>query len=79
MAPKGLRLNVLLPPLVDSPLLANLSDEARIKLFKNRLLEDLKPAQSCAEAGGFLLGDGASYIHGQAFHADSRVTALGWD
>jgi len=78
-APQGLRLNVLLPPLVDSPLLANLSDDARIRLFKNRLMEDADPASSCAEAGAFLLGDGAGYVHRQAFHADSRVTALGWD
>ncbi|HTB33825.1 MAG TPA: SDR family oxidoreductase, partial [bacterium] len=78
-APQGLRLNVLLPPLVDSPLLANLSDEARARLFKSRLMDDADPAQSCAEAGAFLLGDGSSYVHRQAFHADSRVTALGWD
>jgi len=79
LAPRGLRLNVLLPPLVDSPLLANLSDEARIRLFKNRLMEDPDPAKSCAEAGAFLLGDTAGYVHRQAFHADSRVTVLGWD
>jgi 3-oxoacyl-[acyl-carrier protein] reductase len=79
LAPKGLRLNALLPPLVDSPLLANLSEEARTRLFKNRLLEDPAPAQSCAEAGAFLLGDGSGYVHRQAFHADSRVTTLGCD
>jgi 3-oxoacyl-[acyl-carrier protein] reductase len=78
LAPKGLRLNVLLPPLVDSPLLANLTIEARTRLFKNRLMDDADPALSCAEAGAFLLGAGASYVHRQAFHADSRVTALGW-
>lgn len=78
-APRGLRLNVLLPPLVDSPLLANLSDGARIRLFGNRLMDDPYPAGSCAEAGAFLLGDSAGYIHRQAFHADSRITALGWD
>jgi 3-oxoacyl-[acyl-carrier protein] reductase len=79
LAPGGLRLNVLLPPLVQSRMLENLSDKARVRLFKNRLMEDPDPEQSCAEAGAFLLGDGSSYVHRQAFHADSRVTALGWD
>jgi 3-oxoacyl-[acyl-carrier protein] reductase len=79
LAPPGLRLNVLLPPLVDSPLLANLTPEAHERLFASRLMADPDPAQSCAEAGAFLLSRAASYIHRQAIHADSRVTALGWD
>jgi 3-oxoacyl-[acyl-carrier protein] reductase len=79
LAPRGLRLNALLPPLVPSPLLANLTPEARARLFASRSMDDPDPAASCAEAGAFLLGPGASYIHRQAVHADSRVTALGWD
>jgi 3-oxoacyl-[acyl-carrier protein] reductase len=78
-SPRGLRLNVLLPPLVESPLMARLSDEAKARVFKSRLMDDADPAKSCAEAGAFLLGDAAGYVHRQAFHADSRVTALGWD
>lgn len=78
-APKGLRLNVLLPPLVESPLLAGLTDEARHRLFSARAMADPDPALSCAEAAAFLLGDASSYVHRQAFHADSRVGALGWD
>jgi 3-oxoacyl-[acyl-carrier protein] reductase len=77
MAPQGLRLNVLLPPLVPSPLLKNLSPAARERLFKTRLMDDPDPAESAAAAGAFLLSDRSSYIHRQAVHADSRVTALG--
>lgn len=75
---RGLRCNVLLPPLMDSPLLANLSEDARGRLFASRLLPDPSPARSFAEACLFLLSKRSSYIQGQVFHADSRVTALGW-
>lgn len=78
-APQGLRLNVLLPPLVDSPLLKGLSPSARERLFKTRLLDDPAPAGSCAASGAFLLSEGSSYIHRQVWHADSRVTVLGMD
>lgn len=79
LAPPGLRLNALLPPLVPSPLLAHLAPAAHAHLFASRSLDDPDPVAGCAEAGAFLLGAGASYIHRQAFHADSRITALGWD
>lgn len=78
-APQGLRLNVLLPPLVDSPLLKNLSPAARERLFKTRWLDDPSPAESCAASGAFLLSEDSSYIHRQLWHADSRVTVLGSD
>jgi 3-oxoacyl-[acyl-carrier protein] reductase len=79
LSPTHLRLNLLLPPLVPSPLLAKLTPEAHERLFKTRLLQDPDPARSCAEAGAFLLSDASSYIHRQVVHADSRVGALGWD
>lgn len=77
--PPTLRANTLLPPLVDSPLLDNLSPESRGKLFAARLLQDPEPALSCAEAGHFLLSDASAYIQHQVLHADSRVSVLGWD
>ncbi len=75
----GLRANVLLPPLVDSPLLAKLSPEVKQRLFDSRLLPDPDPAASCAEAAAFLLSRRSAYINNQVFHADSRVTCLGMD
>ncbi len=77
-SPPGLRLNLLLPPLVPSPLLDNLSPEALQSLFAARLLQDPAPAQSCAEAGAYLLGESSPYVHRQVWHADSRVSVLGW-
>lgn len=77
--PLSLRVNTLLPPLVDSPLLDNLTPESRGRLFAARLLADPAPALSCAEAGAFLLSDASAYVQRQAFHADSRVSVLGWD
>lgn len=77
-APAALRLNVLLPPLVESPLLQGLSPEARVRLYSTRLFDDPDPALSCALAGEFLLSDDSSYVHRQVIHADSRVSELGW-
>jgi len=79
LAPPGLRINVLLPPLMPSPFLDALKPAARAELYGARLMEDPDPAASCAEAALFLLSDRASYIHRQVIHADSRVGALGWD
>lgn len=79
LGPPGLRLNLLLPPLVPSPLLDALGPAAREALFARRLLPDPDPASSCAAAGAYLLSDASSYVHRQALHADSRVGALGWE
>lgn len=79
MAPPGLRLNILLPPLMPSPMLDALSPAAKEALFKARLMEDPDPVASCVEAAHFLLSDDASYVHRQRIHADTRVTALGLD
>jgi 3-oxoacyl-[acyl-carrier protein] reductase len=79
LAPRGLRLNVLLPPLLPSPFLDSLSPQARAELFGERLMDDPDPAASCADAAQFLLSDAASYVHRQVMNADSRVTALGWE
>jgi 3-oxoacyl-[acyl-carrier protein] reductase len=76
--PASLRLNVLLPPLVPSPLLDNLSTEALQSLLAMRLLQDPEPALSCAEGGAFLLSDASRYVMRQVWHADSRVSVLGW-
>ena len=76
-SPQNLRLNLLLPPLMLSPLLDPLSPEALQSLFAARLLQDPDPALSCAEAGAYLLGDESRYVHRQVWHADSRVSVLG--
>jgi 3-oxoacyl-[acyl-carrier protein] reductase len=76
--PPALRMNVLLPPLVPSPLLDKLSPEALQTLFAMRLMQDPEPALSCAEGAAFLLGDGSRYVQHQVWHADSRVSVLGW-
>jgi len=78
-APPGLRLNILLPPLMPSPFLDALGPGVRSALMASRLMDDPDPAQSCADAAHFFLSDAASYVHRQILHADSRVTALGWE
>jgi 3-oxoacyl-[acyl-carrier protein] reductase len=76
--PPNLRLNVLLPPLVASPLLDKLSPAALESLFAMRLLQDPEPALSCAEGAAYLLSDASGYVQHQVWHADSRVSVLGW-
>jgi len=77
-SPAGLRLNLLLPPLMPSPMLDVLSPEARGRLFAECWMEDPDPVASCAEAAAFLLGEGSAYLHRRTLHADSRVGSLGW-
>ena len=74
----AVRVNVLLPPLVPSPLLENLSPEALQSLFAMRSLQDPEPALSCAEGAAYLLSDASRYVQRQVWHADSRVSVLGW-
>ena len=76
--PTALRVNVLLPPLVPSPLLDNLSPEALQSLFALRSLQDPEPALSCADGAAYLLSDASRYVQRQVWHADSRISVLGW-
>ena len=78
LGPGGTRVNLLLPPLVESPLLRGLSDRARKKLFDQRFLQDPDPAASAAAQAAFLLSPRASYVHGQVWHGDSRISRLPW-
>jgi 3-oxoacyl-[acyl-carrier protein] reductase len=76
--PASLRVNLLLPPLVPSPLLDNLTPEALQSLFALRLIQDPEPALSAAEGACYLLSDAAAYVQHQVWHADTRVSVLGW-
>ncbi len=78
MGARGARLNALLPPLVESPLLSGLSPGARAGLFSRRLLPDPDAASSCAAQALFLLSRRSSFVHAQIWHADSRVSSLPW-
>jgi 3-oxoacyl-[acyl-carrier protein] reductase len=75
LAPGGLRLNLLLPPLMPSPLMGALNPAARERLYRSRLMEDPDPAASAASAAAFLLSDASAYVHRQVIHADTRVGA----
>lgn len=74
----GARLNILFPPLVESPLMANLSPQMKQRLYSDRLLEDPEPLKTCVDSAAFLLSKQASYIHGTCWHADSRISGLPW-
>jgi len=78
-ARQGARINLILPPLADSPLLAGLKPEARERLFSQRLLADPDPAASFASSARFLLSARSAYIHAAAWHADSRISGLPWE
>jgi NAD(P)-dependent dehydrogenase (short-subunit alcohol dehydrogenase family) len=76
LAKVGCRLNVLFPPLMESPLLAGLSEEARARLFSQRLVADEDPSATCASHIAFLLSHRSSYVHASVWQADTRV--LSW-
>ncbi len=76
---QGWRANLLLPPLMLSPMLMQLSLETREKLLATRLMADPEPELSAAEQALFLLSRRSSYVAGQAWHGDTRVSVLGFD
>jgi 3-oxoacyl-[acyl-carrier protein] reductase len=75
----AVRLNLLMPPLVESPLWQGLNAKARQSLFAQRLLADPHPEKTCADSASFLLSQRSRYIHGQIWHADSRISGLPWE
>jgi len=78
-ARQGARLNLILPPLAESPLLGELKPEARQRLFSQRLLADPDPPASFAASARFLLSRRSAYVHAAAWHADSRISGLPWE
>ncbi|GAB1868853.1 Estradiol 17-beta-dehydrogenase 8 [Camponotus japonicus] len=60
----GIRVNAVLPGLIDTPMSAHISDEAREMFIKNVPLQRVGKPEEVAEVIVFLASDRSSYING---------------
>lgn len=68
MASRGIRVNVVAPGLIDTPLLRNRSEEALARLLKSVPLGRPGSPEDVAEAVGFLASERARAITGQVLY-----------
>lgn len=77
-APHGVRVNCVLPGLIETPLLMNLDPHSTPEMIRNALgkavpMGHIGSAEELAEAACFLLSDRASHITAQALAVDGGI------
>ncbi|GIN72319.1 short-chain dehydrogenase [Bacillus sp. J14TS2] len=73
---KGIRINNVNPGYIDTPLLANLPEEAKQELINLHPIGRLGKAEEVAKAVLFLASDDASFITGASLLVDGGYTAV---
>ena len=72
-APRGVRVNCIIPGFIDTPLLENIDHAAAESLRKIVPQGRIGSAEELAEVAAFLLSDAASHVTGQSWAVDGGV------
>ncbi len=70
LAPKGIRINLVSPGMVDTPLIANIPDKVRLLSAAQTPLRILATAEDVAGAIGFLASDKSNYLTGETIRVN---------
>lgn len=70
LAAEGVRVNTVFPGIIDTPMLAGLTDDAKAAFAKAVPLQRMAQASEVAEVICFLASDGASYMTGAEVSVD---------
>ena len=73
VAASGVRVNCLLPGYIDTPMLADIPDEARSAMASRTPQQRIGRPEEAAEVAAFLLSDAASHVTAQALAVDGGL------
>ena len=65
LAPKGIRINLVSPGMVDTPLIADITEKVRLLSAAQTPLRTLATAEDVAGAISFLASDKSNYLTGE--------------
>ncbi len=75
LAPKGIRVNAVLPGFIDTEMTARMPRQIKLKSKDQILLKRFGAPEEVAGAVSFLISDAASYIIGQTIVVDGGLTS----
>lgn len=75
MAPKGVRVNAVLPGFIETEMTARMPRRVKIESKEKVLLKRFGSPEEVAEVVAFLVSDAASYIIGQSIVVDGGLTS----
>ena len=70
LAPKGIRINLVSPGMVDTPLIADIPEKVRLLAAAQTPLRTLATAEDVAGAVSFLASDKSNYLTGETIRVN---------